>query len=62
VREVVRDQLEVLEEYELPEAASEEDLAVAETILANLLVRQWLSSQQPTHYPEVSKNAGSIDS
>ena len=35
-----------VETFELPEAASEGDLAVAEAALARLLVRDWLSTHQ----------------
>ena len=35
-----------VETFELPEAASEGDLAVAEAVLARLLVRDWLSTHQ----------------
>ena len=35
-----------VEEYDLPEAAAESDMAVAEHRLAGLLVRSWLGTQQ----------------
>jgi hypothetical protein len=35
-----------VETFELPEVASEGDLAVAEAILARLLARNWLSTHQ----------------
>ena len=45
-QEKKRESLDSLETYELEDAASEEDLAVAETLLANILVRQWLSTRK----------------
>lgn len=41
-----RESLDSLEAYELEDTASEEDLAVAEALLANLLVRQWLATRK----------------
>ena len=41
-----RESLDSLEAYELEDTASEEDLAVAETLLANILVRQWLATRK----------------
>lgn len=41
-----RESLDSLEVYELKDTASEEDLAVAETLLANILVRQWLATRK----------------
>ena len=35
------------EEFELPEPASEQDLAVSERLLAALLVRLWRNGRQP---------------
>jgi len=35
--------INVIEEYELPVESSQEDLALAETILVNLLVQKWLT-------------------
>jgi hypothetical protein len=35
-----------IEEYELEESVSEEGMAVAETIIANLLVKQWLTKNK----------------
>lgn len=55
MQEIAREQLNILEEYELPEQALEENLAVAETVLANLLVRRWLALQKPEHPPETGK-------
>ena len=41
-----RESLDSLETYEREDTASEEDLAIAETLLANILVRQWLSTRK----------------
>lgn len=35
-----------IEEYDLPDAAAESDLAAAERLLAGLLVHWWLAGQQ----------------
>jgi len=35
-----------IEEYDLPDAAAESELAVAESLLAALLARSWLAQQQ----------------
>ena len=43
-----------VETFELPEAASEGDLAVAEAVLARLLVRDWLS----THLGDSARPGG----
>lgn len=49
-----RDLLDSLEVYELKEEVSEEDLAIAETVLANLLVRHWLTVRKPEKPAEAS--------
>ena len=51
MQEIEKEQISIIEEYELPEESSQEDLAVAETILANLLVRQWLASHITEQLP-----------
>ena len=35
-----------VEEYELPEAIADSELAVAERLLAGLLVRSWMAQRQ----------------
>jgi len=34
------------EEYEIEKTASEDDVAIAETIIANMLVKQWLTKNK----------------
>ena len=46
VKRVDGEGVKKIEEYELEEMASEDELAVAETIIANLLVKQWLAKKE----------------
>jgi hypothetical protein len=39
------------EEYEINEIASEDDVSIAETIIANMLVKQWLTQNEGLSEP-----------
>jgi len=48
-----------IEEYDLPDAAAESELAVAEHLLAGLLIRSWMARRQ--HRQETQRELGSQD-